>query len=102
MLKCVIDGRSSDDYSDDELIALNQRLGEKVDALQAQRRVINALLAGRRVRATSLETAKAAGLPDNVAGAIANEAVRHYEENGGISAVVPGVVIEASAGTGPA
>jgi len=102
MLKCVIDGRSSDDYSDDELVALNQRLGEKVDAVQAQRRVINALLAGRRVRAASLETAKAAGLPDVVAGAIANEAVRYYEENGGVSAVVPGVVIEASTSTGSA
>lgn len=99
MIKCMIDGRSSDDYTDDELVALNQKIGAKVDVLQDQRRVINALLAGRRVHASSLAQAKAAGLPDVVAGAIANEAVRHYEEAGGISVVVPGVVIEASAGT---
>lgn len=99
MIKCMIDGRSSDDYTDDELVALNQKIGAKVDVLKDQRRVINALLAGRRVHVASLAQAKAAGLPDVVADAIANEAVRHYEENGGVSAVVPGVVIEAGAGT---
>lgn len=96
MFAFVIDGRSSDDFSDDELVELNQKIGVKVDTLQQQRRVLNALLARRRVHAASLTQAKASGLPDNVAGAIANEAVRHYEENGGVSVIVPGVVIEAA------
>lgn len=100
MFKCMIDGRSSDDYTDDELVALTQKIGAKVDTLRDQRRAIAALLAGRRVHAASLAQAKASGLPDVVAGAIANEAVRHYEENGGVSVVVPGVVIEANAGGG--
>lgn len=100
MINLVIDGRPASEFSDDELVALNQTLGQKVDAINFNRRIINVALASRRVKAQALEHAKVAGLPDVVAEAVANEAVRHYEADNGVHAVAPGATLTTTAAAG--
>lgn len=97
MINLVIDGRHVDEFSDDELVALNQSLGQRVDAINLNRKIINAALASRRVKAQALAHAKVAGLPDVVAEAVANEAVRHFETDSGIHAVAPGATLTTTA-----
>lgn len=97
-IELTIDGRSSNDYDDEALIALNQELGRRVDAIQLQRKMINAALAQRRARAQALTALSSAGVrPDNAA-KIATAIADVKGER--VDAVAPGALIIATAGVG--
>lgn len=78
------------EFSDDELERLNQQLGERVDAIQDQRRIINAVLAQRRAK-----NAAAAAVEVAARAAAAAEAASAAAER--VDAVAPGALIIADA-----
>jgi hypothetical protein len=79
-----INGKAIADFSDDELVEINQEQGRKIDELRLMRQIINGELAKRREKARAIAALEAAGIK--------------YELNGStVSVAVPGVVLEAKA-----
>lgn len=84
MATLTINDKPIADFSDEELVEINQAQGRKIDELRLMRQIINDELAKRRHKATAIAALDAAGIK--------------YEINGAtVSVVVPGVVLEAQA-----
>jgi len=86
MVDVTIDGRAIGDYSDDELVALNQAMGRKTDEIRLQRMIVNRELAVRRAMKSTLDVVGALG-----------SGVQVVRDGDRVSVVVPGVTLEAKA-----